>query len=615
MKNVNKKDESENKNQIKKLKQKSQSSIYKKEIDLNDEKYTIHQIMPQYDDLWFEINDKDEIIKFEIDKGDVFKRLFSKVPIFIKSICKNIENGEEKFELIYYQPKLKEWQTMVVDKTVLYEKRNITSLSNDGIPITTLNADTWIKYFFKLEEMNYDNIPIIKTTDKLGWNKDIDCFVPYAKNIILDADERLQKWTNAYVSKGTLDEWVNAIKDFRKNKLFRFILSGVFCGPLLKPLNQRIFIIYNYGSSRAGKSAAMFASMSAWGNPEELKTSFYGTSVGIERIARFQNDCALWLDEKQVNKSQTSLEQLVYMLGNGVGKMRGNKTGGVQKLNTWKIMVLASGEETLTNSSSTTGIATRCLEIEGSPFDYKEQIAEKTYETFANCYGRAGEKFIEILVKNYSKNNYELLKQKYNEVKSKLKEKTVNNVHSYISNVAVATLADIIISKELFGEQNEDLSYDMGISILDELNKKEDIDVVEKCYDRISNWIVSNFRRFDKYVDIKKIDMTKLENDVDGGATESLGIYEKGTFYVFRNAVEDFLTHNGYSYNKMVKDFAERKYIVPTFDNNGKIKTPSIQKKYRNVNVRMFAFPMEQVETGLTIKSSLKELGIKFKED
>ena len=104
-----------------------------------------------------------------------------------------MKTEKKKFELIYYQPKLKEWQTMVVDKTVLYEKRNITSLSNDGIPITTLNADTWIKYFFKLEEMNYDNIPIIKTTDKLGWNKDIDCFVPYAKNIILDADERLQK--------------------------------------------------------------------------------------------------------------------------------------------------------------------------------------------------------------------------------------------------------------------------------------------------------------------------------------------------------------------------------------------------------------------------------------
>ena len=96
MQNVNKKDKSENKNQSKELQQKSQSSIYKKEIDLNEEKYTIHQIMPQYDDLWFEINDKDEIIKFEIDKGDVFKRLFSKVPIFIKSICKNIENGEEK---------------------------------------------------------------------------------------------------------------------------------------------------------------------------------------------------------------------------------------------------------------------------------------------------------------------------------------------------------------------------------------------------------------------------------------------------------------------------------------------------------------------------------------
>lgn len=291
---------------------------FTKNIEVNGEKYTIKQILPKYNDLWFELNKKNEIIKFENKKTQdgymVIDELFSKVPVFIKSICKNIETDEEKFELLYYQPRTKQWQTMMVDKTMLYQRRNIVSLSNNGIPITSLNADIWIKYFFKLEEMNYETIPIIKTTDKLGWCNNCSCFVPYTKEVLLDTDERLSKWTNAYVSKGTLEEWIAEIKDYRKNTLFRFILSCAFCGPLLKLLNQRIFIVFNYGSSRAGKSAGMFSAISVWGNPEELRTSFNGTSVGMERIAQFQNDLVLWLDEKQANRSQSNIEQLVYIL-------------------------------------------------------------------------------------------------------------------------------------------------------------------------------------------------------------------------------------------------------------------------------------------------------------
>lgn len=567
-------------------------------IKVYDEKYIINQILPRCSDMYFEVNDKNELVKYEYIKHNGenvwVEELFSKVLVFIKSICKNIETDEEKIELLYYQPRIKKWETMMVEKTMLYRRSNIISLSNNGIPVTSLNADIWIKYFFKLEELNYDTIPITKITDKLGWYDNCSCFVPYTNKVLLDADEKLAKWSNGYIAKGSLEEWLTAIKDYRKNTLFRFILSCAFCGPLLRLLNQRIFIVFNYGSSRAGKSAGMFSAMSVWGNPEELKTSFNGTSVGIERIAQFQNDVMLWLDEKQVNRSQSSIEQLIYLLGNGVGKIRGNKTGGIQKMNKWQLVILASGEETISNSSSTTGISTRCLEIEGSPFDYQEKVAEEVYHKFSNYYGTAGKRFIEILIEKYSKNDYALLKEKFDEVKSKIAEKTTNDINSYISNISVATLADIIISKELFGEETEELSYKMGLDILNELNKKDDIDIVEKCYDRVSNWIVANHERFSKYRDIDY--MSSAEDDVTCSSIESLGIYQNGTYFVFRNALEDYMLHKGYSYNKMVRDFAKRGYINPTRNEDGSIKTTSVQKRYRNTNVRMFAFPIERIE-------------------
>lgn len=588
--------------------------LYTNEIKLNGEDYKIKQYLPVLKKMWFDINQKEQLEKVTVTvtkNGETINNseLFSIVPIFIKSICENIQTSEQKLELLYYLPKLKQWNTIIIPKNILYEKRNITTLASNGLPINSINADTWIKYFSKLEEINYETIPIIKTTSKLGWHKNNTCFVPYTNEVLLDIDTGMQ---DAYHSKGTLREWIENIKDFRKNNLFRFILSAAFSGPIINPLDQRIFIVYNYGHSCAGKSAAMFSAMSVWGNPNGLKSTFFGTSVGIERTAEFKNDLVLWLDEKQVNKSQNNLEQIVYMLGNGTGKTRGNKTGGIQPTNTWKAVVLASGEETLSTTSSTTGIQTRCLEIAGSPFDSKEEIAEKAYDIFSKYYGNAGKKFIEIILDTYSKNNFEQLKLKFNEVKSKLKEQTTNDINTYISDVSVVTLADIIVSKEFFAEKTEELSYQMGLDILNRLPKKNDIDIVEKCYEQVHSWLLSNYRYFDVYTHTVDNPNKQFEKeDIQPQSfsnTKSFGLYEDGTYYVLRGVLEEFLTKKHYSYTKMVRDFAKRDYILSKKDNKGNVISPTIQKKFRNTNARVFAFPIELTDFDIQIHSNINEI-------
>ena len=57
-------------------------------------------------------------------------------------------------------------------------------------------------------------------------------------------DYKLQKWVNAYTSKGSLEDWIKDIKPFRKNPIFRFVLASSFATPLLKLIGHRIFIVY-----------------------------------------------------------------------------------------------------------------------------------------------------------------------------------------------------------------------------------------------------------------------------------------------------------------------------------------------------------------------------------
>ena len=189
----------------------------------------------------------------------------------------------------------------------------------------------------------------------------------------------------------------------RERNKFRFILSAAFAPVLLKLLNQRIFFIYNWGGSEGGKTAALHAALSVWGDPDNLKVSFNATRVGLEYTAAFYKDLPLGLNERQLaGDKQDSVEQTVYMLSEGASKVRGTKGGGLQKIKQWRTIVIATGEVELAGSSSQTGVSTRVLEIYGGPFDNKIE-ASNMYPFTAQCHGHAGPVFVQNLINNLEK--------------------------------------------------------------------------------------------------------------------------------------------------------------------------------------------------------------------
>lgn len=229
--------------------------------------------------------------------------------MFPISIIKNLDDGTEKVDLLL-EKKSGEIKEGIFAKSKIYSSP--LELANFGASISNFNKMG--KYLAELEADNEEKIPVIYAVSKLGWRN--GAFIPFSNdsNIIVDLDFKLEKWIRAYISKGELKEWIEQIRPYRKNNKFRFILASSFAAPLLEIIGHRIFIVYNWGDSRGGKSAALKSALSVWGNPEGLTLTFNTTAVGIERLAGLYNDLPLGLDEKQVNKSQTNLEQIIYML-------------------------------------------------------------------------------------------------------------------------------------------------------------------------------------------------------------------------------------------------------------------------------------------------------------
>lgn len=226
----------------------------------------------------FEITEKGEIL-YTVDNST--KRL-SHLLVFPTAIIKNLDSGEEKLKIAVY--KNGEWKEGIFLKSKAYGTP--IELSNFGIPINSSNSRWFVKYLAEIEAENEGNIPVIEAVSKLGWRN--GHFVPFSNDCpyVIDMDYRLEKWTNAYTEKGTLNEWKESMRPYRKNNIFRFILSSSFASVLLNPLGHRIFMIFNWGNSRAGKTAALNAALSVWGNPYNLVMTFNTTAVGVERLAR-----------------------------------------------------------------------------------------------------------------------------------------------------------------------------------------------------------------------------------------------------------------------------------------------------------------------------------------
>ncbi|WP_232841432.1 DUF927 domain-containing protein [Caldicellulosiruptor acetigenus] len=243
----------------------------------------------------------------------------TKTPVIIGKKLKEIETNLEKIELIYYLANNSR-NSIVVDKGIIASSREILELANYGIFVNSNNSKLLMQYFYDFESANLKLIPTQLMSKKLGWHN--GKFIPYEPNIVVLQNDAIFEGLN---TAGTFQAWQQGIQQFRFNEAFRFIMAASFTAPLLSLLNQRIFLIHLWGDSRSGKTATLKAALSVWGNPDDLVVTFNATKVGLEKIASFYNDLPIGIDERQVANNQEFIENLVYMLSLGKGKLRGGK--------------------------------------------------------------------------------------------------------------------------------------------------------------------------------------------------------------------------------------------------------------------------------------------------
>jgi len=342
--------------------------------------------------------------------------------------------------------------------------------------------------------------------------------------------------------------WKSEISHARKNTFARFLISASFASVLLLPLNHRVFFIHIWHDSKSGKTAAIKAGISVWGDPLKLMGSFNATSVGLERKAGTLNHLPFAIDELQVlNEKRLSSETIIYGLSNGFGRLRGSKEGGVQEMVTWKNIILTSGEQALSKENSNDGVLTRVFELYGKPVANPDD-AHELHILSENNYGFAGKEYMKFIT---SMKDTDIISD-YGKMCAKLIE--LYGKSSYVDSVSVVCLGDYYASISVFKADKETAwneALELGIKILNNNEQLKKTDTVSRAWDFVIGWITSNYSKF------------------SADSNPCYGTIENGKCYVIPSCLRNALEENNFDYGKITRGFKERGLLETFADKDG----------------------------------------------
>ncbi|MBF8262842.1 MAG: uncharacterized protein HW387_507 [Parachlamydiales bacterium] len=263
----------------------------------------------------------------------------------------------------------------------------------------------------------------MRCVNRLGWYNDLYILpnstigASAGEDVVFQAHIPL---ADHHESKGTLFEWQEHIAKYCvDNSRLGFCVSVGLASPLLHLLGEENGGYNLRGPSSGGKTTALRVALSIYGG-EKMLHSWRATSNGLESIAALHNDGLLCLDE--LGKLDPKIAgEIAYLLVNGGGKQRSDKSGYARIKQFWRLNFLSSGEVGLpdlirqSGQKVRGGHEVRVVDIPAFPgqlgiFEYLHSLPSGDVFSRMLCanaekyHGTAGRAFIGEVVKDIPKN-------------------------------------------------------------------------------------------------------------------------------------------------------------------------------------------------------------------
>ena len=474
-----------------------------------------------------------------------YEQVVCRHPIMPVQRLVNIDSGEERLKLAYKKGRV--WRSIIVEKSVIASSSSILQLAANGIMVNSENAKALSTYILEMEQLNYELIPEQKSVGRLGWIGEHG-FSPFVDDLVFDGETNFKHIFNAVKSEGSRDAWIRAMQDLRKEKSpGRLFLAASFASAILEPCGLLPFFLHAWGGTETGKTVGLMIAASVWACPKmgEFCTTFNSTLVGQEMTASFLNSLPMCIDELQIQSSSgiRDFDRIIYQLTEGVGRTRGAKTGGLQKMNTWKNCIITNGEHPISNANSGGGAVNRVIEFECDEKVYSDLVG--ICAVIQSNYGFAGREFVEYLQTDGAFDRVNALQKEY--YRELLKSDSTDKQAASAS----AILAADHIATELIFKDGNNLTVEYLEKIM---TKKKEVNVNCRALEFIYDLVECNPNRF-------------KANDFGDYQGEVWGKSEETCIYIIKSVFDREMGNGGFNSTAFLA-WAKRNDIIIT--DNGK---------------------------------------------
>lgn len=492
----------------------------------------------------------------------------------IQRLC-NADTGVERLEIAY--KKGRNWRTVIVEKSVIASSSSILQLASYGIVVNSENAKALSTYLLEIENLNFDVIPEQQSIGRLGWISQKH-FSPYVEELVFDGETNFKHMFNAIKSCGSRAAWLYAMQDLRKEKSpGRLFLAASFASVILEPCGLLPFFLHAWGGTEVGKTVGLMIAASVWASPRlgDYILTFNSTLVGQEMTASFLNSLPMCIDELQIQSSAgiRDFDRIIYQLTEGVGRTRGAKTGGLQKMNTWKNCIITNGEHPISNANSGGGAVNRVIEFECDEKVYSDLVG--ICSVIQSNYGFAGREFVEYLQTDGAFDRVNALQKEY--YRELLKS---DSTDKQAASASAILAADHIATELIFKDGNN-----LTVADLEKIMaKKKEVNVNNRALEFIYELVERNPNRF-------------KANEFGDYQGEVWGKSEETCIYIIKSVFDREMGNGGFNSTAFLA-WAKRNDIIIT-DNGKRTKKARITGSATNcvcIKKNLNEFDTAQIE-------------------
>lgn len=258
----------------------------------------------------------------------------------------------------------------------------------------------------------------------------------------------------AFMPKGTLEEWKETMNFWNRPgvEMHQYMVGMSFGAPLMpffENINGTVFHVHSKDSG-LGKTTAMYAGASVWGDPDRLVLQERDTYNSKMNRAEVYKNLVVYLDE-MTNSAPKDLSDFAYQVPSGMQRNRLGARGNTERHRgqPWKTLFATNGNTSMLErinmyKAMPKAEAQRILERSATSvsFDSKEETDEFSRKVM-RCYGVAGVAYIQYLL-----NNKEAVWQLVLSTQKRIDEEAkLTKENRFWSAQVAATISGLVLAK------------------------------------------------------------------------------------------------------------------------------------------------------------------------